>query len=40
VPALGQWRDRSTHVAACHMETAGSGHSLAPAADAMQPRAA
>jgi len=30
VPALGEWRDRSTHVAACHIEAPGSGHSLAP----------
>jgi peptide/nickel transport system ATP-binding protein len=28
-PQLGAWRDRSSHVAACHMNTPGSGHSLA-----------
>jgi peptide/nickel transport system ATP-binding protein len=28
-PALGEWVDRSTHLAACHMESADSGHSLA-----------
>jgi len=30
-PVLAAWQDRSSHVAACHMENAGSGHSLAPA---------
>jgi peptide/nickel transport system ATP-binding protein len=34
VPSLGEWRDRSTHVAACHIQTPGSGHSLALAAAA------
>jgi peptide/nickel transport system ATP-binding protein len=28
-PALGGWTDRSTHLAACHMEDADSGHSRA-----------
>ena len=28
-PALGQWIDRDTHLAACHMEDAASGHSRA-----------
>jgi len=28
-PALGDWVDRTTHLAACHMENAASGHSLA-----------
>jgi peptide/nickel transport system ATP-binding protein len=29
MPTLGQWEDRSSHVAACHMTNAESGHSLA-----------
>jgi peptide/nickel transport system ATP-binding protein len=29
MPKLGQWEDRASHVAACHMTDAGSGHSLA-----------
>ena len=29
VPALGTWADRDSHLAACHMEDAASGHSLA-----------
>jgi peptide/nickel transport system ATP-binding protein len=29
MPILGQWEDRSSHVAACHMTNAQSGHSLA-----------
>jgi peptide/nickel transport system ATP-binding protein len=29
VPALGAWRDRFSHVAACHMDNPGSGHSRA-----------
>jgi peptide/nickel transport system ATP-binding protein len=29
MPTLGRWEDRSSHVAACHMTTADSGHSLA-----------
>jgi peptide/nickel transport system ATP-binding protein len=32
MPALGRWADRSSHVAACHMTTPDSGHSLAGAA--------
>jgi peptide/nickel transport system ATP-binding protein len=28
-PALGSWTDRSSHLAACHMHDAGSGHSRA-----------
>jgi peptide/nickel transport system ATP-binding protein len=28
-PALGVWVDRDTHLAACHMEDAASGHSRA-----------
>ena len=28
-PVLGHWADRASHVAACHMTDAGSGHSLA-----------
>jgi peptide/nickel transport system ATP-binding protein len=28
-PALGVWADRDTHLAACHMEDAASGHSRA-----------
>jgi peptide/nickel transport system ATP-binding protein len=31
VPALGAWRDRASHVAACHMRNPGSGHSMAAA---------
>jgi len=27
VPALGAWTDQATHLAACHMEDAASGHS-------------
>jgi peptide/nickel transport system ATP-binding protein len=29
MPALEAWENRTSHVAACHMTTAGSGHSLA-----------
>jgi peptide/nickel transport system ATP-binding protein len=29
VPVLGEWLDASSHVAACHMRVAGSGHSKA-----------
>ena len=29
MPALSAWEDRSSHVAACHMTNAASGHSLA-----------
>jgi peptide/nickel transport system ATP-binding protein len=29
MPTLGHWEDRSSHVAACHMTTPDSGHSLA-----------
>jgi peptide/nickel transport system ATP-binding protein len=29
MPTLGHWADRSSHVAACHMTTLDSGHSLA-----------
>jgi hypothetical protein len=29
MPAIGTWVDRSSHLAACHMEDAGSGHSRA-----------
>ena len=32
MPTLGHWADRSFHVAACHMTTADSGHSLAGSA--------
>jgi len=32
VPALGAWLDRESHVAACHIQDAGSGHSMAAAA--------
>jgi peptide/nickel transport system ATP-binding protein len=32
MPALGRWADRSSHVAACHMTVADSGHSLAGSA--------
>jgi peptide/nickel transport system ATP-binding protein len=32
MPTLGHWADRSSHVAACHMTTADSGHSLAGSA--------
>jgi len=28
MPTLGHWADRSSHVAACHMTTQDSGHSL------------
>ncbi|HEY0204482.1 MAG TPA: oligopeptide/dipeptide ABC transporter ATP-binding protein [Acetobacteraceae bacterium] len=28
-PVLGEWRDRASHVAACHMTDPASGHSLA-----------
>jgi peptide/nickel transport system ATP-binding protein len=28
-PALGVWADRDSHLAACHMEDAASGHSRA-----------
>jgi peptide/nickel transport system ATP-binding protein len=28
-PVLGEWRDRTSHVAACHIQDPGSGHSLA-----------
>jgi peptide/nickel transport system ATP-binding protein len=29
MPVLGQWNDRTSHVAACHMHDPASGHSLA-----------
>jgi peptide/nickel transport system ATP-binding protein len=29
MPTLGQWENRASHVAACHMTNAASGHSLA-----------
>ncbi len=29
MPVLGEWQDRASHVAACHMTDPGSGHSLA-----------
>ena len=29
MPVLGEWADRSSHVAACHMTDPASGHSLA-----------
>jgi len=29
MPALGTWTDRSSHLAACHMHDAASGHSRA-----------
>ena len=29
MPALGEWMDRTSHVAACHMTDPGSGHSRA-----------
>ncbi len=29
MPTLGAWEDRTSHVAACHMADATSGHSLA-----------
>jgi peptide/nickel transport system ATP-binding protein len=29
IPALGAWTDRASHVAACHVQVAGSGHSMA-----------
>jgi len=29
VPALGAWQDRASHIAACHMQDPGSGHSRA-----------
>jgi peptide/nickel transport system ATP-binding protein len=32
MPTLGHWADRSSHVAACHMTTPDSGHSLAGSA--------
>jgi peptide/nickel transport system ATP-binding protein len=32
MPTLGHWEDRSSHVAACHMTTPDSGHSLAGSA--------
>ncbi len=32
MPVLGHWQDRASHVAACHMQDAGSGHSQAAAA--------
>jgi len=28
-PVLAAWTDRESHIAACHMEDAASGHSLA-----------
>jgi len=31
VPVLGAWLDRESHVAACHIQTPGSGHSQAAA---------
>jgi oligopeptide/dipeptide ABC transporter ATP-binding protein len=33
-PLLGEWLDRSSHVAACHMQDAGSGHTRAAAGSA------
>ena len=36
-PALGEWVDRATHLAACHMEDASSGHSRAGRATPMDP---
>ncbi len=30
-PPLGHWEDRASHIAACHMATQGSGHTLAGA---------
>jgi peptide/nickel transport system ATP-binding protein len=33
VPALGAWRDRDSHVAACHLHDPKSGHSQAGAAN-------
>jgi peptide/nickel transport system ATP-binding protein len=36
VPVLGAWQDRSSHVAACHMQEAGSGHSRAGAMEMAQ----
>jgi len=30
IPDLGEWLDRASHVAACHMQDAASGHSRAP----------
>jgi peptide/nickel transport system ATP-binding protein len=30
MPALGAWTDRASHVAACHVQVPGSGHSNAP----------
>ena len=32
IPVLGQWADRSSHVAACHMTDPASGHTLAGSA--------
>jgi oligopeptide/dipeptide ABC transporter ATP-binding protein len=32
-PMLGDWLDRESHVAACHMHDPGSGHSRAQAAE-------
>jgi peptide/nickel transport system ATP-binding protein len=29
VPVLGHWEDRASHVAACHIQDPGSGHSRA-----------
>jgi peptide/nickel transport system ATP-binding protein len=39
-PALGKWVDGGTHLAACHMEDAASGHSLAGRSPLAPPRAA
>ena len=41
-PVLGEWADRATHLAACHMEDAASGHSRAGRATPMgdEPRLA
>jgi peptide/nickel transport system ATP-binding protein len=38
MPAIGTWVDRSSHLAACHMEDASSGHSRGgQAPDAVMP---
>jgi peptide/nickel transport system ATP-binding protein len=38
IPAIGTWIDRSSHLAACHMEDANSGHSRARRSqDALMP---
>jgi peptide/nickel transport system ATP-binding protein len=36
VPELGAWQDRDSHVAACHIQDPGSGHSRARIAEAVQ----